>query len=125
MTKARKVLHLLREQRESAQARRIYQKYQAHTMIPKPTYTQNLELARHVRDVPGSVVECGVWKGGMIAGIAEVLGDTREYVLFDSFQGLPPANGIDGEAALAWQADKDGAKFHDNCTASAADAEAA
>lgn len=103
----------------------VYRKYADHTMIPAATYFRNLELARRIRDVEGCVVECGVWRGGMIAGIAEMLGSKREYYLFDSFEGLPPVKSIDGPALQAWQADVIGPSYHDNCKASASEAEAA
>jgi hypothetical protein len=32
----------------------------------------------------------------MITGIADLLGDGREYYLFDSFEGLPPVKAIAG-----------------------------
>lgn len=85
----------------------------------------NLAIAERVRDVPGCVVECGVWRGGMIAGLADVLGPDRTYFLFDSFEGLPPARAIDGPAALAWQANTEGPWYFDNCRAEAAVAEQA
>lgn len=94
-------------------------------MIPVATYVRNLELAQRVRRVEGCVIECGVWRGGMIAGIAEILGPERQYFLFDSFQGLPPAAEVDGPAALAWQANTTGPNYHDNCTASRQEAEQA
>ena len=95
----------------------IHAKYSAFTMIQPSDYVLNLELAEKVRTIPGAVVECGVWRGGMIAGIAEILGDSRDYILCDSFQGLPPARPIDGTAALRWQNDTNGSNYHDNCTA--------
>ncbi len=55
------------------------------------------------RHVKGCVVECGVWRGGMSAGMAEVLGPDREYFLFDRFEGLPPATGPDGVYAKTWR----------------------
>ena len=65
---------------------------------------------------PGCIVECGVWRGGMSAGMAEVLGPGRSYCLFDSFEGLPPADGDkDGELAVAWQAN--GRHNYNNCRA--------
>lgn len=103
----------------------IYRKYREHTMIVEKTYIRNLVLASQQKEVEGCIVECGVWRGGMIAGIADVLGGERDYFLFDSFQGLPPAKPIDGKAAAAWQADKESPWYHDNCTAAISTAEKA
>src|SRR5687767_9345590 len=61
----------------------------------------------------------------MSAGLAEVLGPAREYFLFDSFEGLPPAAAKDGPAAAAWQAGKDTPNYHDNCRAEQSFAEEA
>jgi O-methyltransferase len=87
-------------------------------MVSPSMYADNIDLARRVRDLPGDVVECGVWRGGMVAGIASVLsGQNRTYHLFDSFEGLPEAKDIDGKAAQAWQAAKSDAYYFDNCKA--------
>ena len=86
-------------------------------MIPKPTYVGNLELCRQFKNVKGCVVECGVWRGGMIAGIAEILDKEKTYFLFDSFEGLPDAKEVDGEAAIAWQHKKESFWYFDNCKA--------
>jgi hypothetical protein len=94
-------------------------------MIDGPTYIKNLMIAHSFRRIPGCIIECGVWRGGMIAGFADVLGPDRKYFLFDSFQGLPPAEEIDGPAALRWQAEKDDPEYHDNCKAAADDARTA
>jgi O-methyltransferase len=118
-------LQFLMKRRKQAALRQIYKKYQGHTMLSENTYVRNLKILRRVGDIPGSIVECGVWKGGMIAGMADVLGPQREYVLFDSFQGLPPAKTVDGCAALAWQANHNSPMYYNNCTASKADAEGA
>jgi len=104
---------------------RVYRKYADHTMVPEDSYVRNLALAEKVRHVEGCVVECGVWRGGMIAGIADVLGDGREYYLFDSFEGLPPAKAIDGRELQAWQAATTAPGYYNNCQASAEEAEAA
>ncbi len=95
----------------------IYWKFKSYTMVPLRTYIANLELAERFSKVKGSVVECGTWKGGMIAGIAKLLGNDRTYFLFDSFQGLPLAQEIDGAAALNWQADTEAPTYRNNCTA--------
>jgi O-methyltransferase len=96
---------------------KLRQKYRDFTMIPTRAYVSNLLVTSAYAQVPGCVVECGVWRGGMSAGMAEALGPDRRYYLFDSFEGLPEAKPIDGPAALQWQTDKNGATYHDNCRA--------
>jgi len=108
----------LRYRRERQRMYATYEKYSGFTMIPRGDYCLNLQLAETVRDVAGAVVECGVWRGGMSAGIADVLGAQRTYILCDSFQGLPDAKPIDGAAALAYQSDPTHPEYHDNCSAS-------
>jgi O-methyltransferase len=48
----------------------------------------------HRYDIPGSIVECGVWRGGSMHAVARTLdslGDhSRELYLFDTFEGMPP-----------------------------------
>ena len=95
----------------------VYRRFRRFTMIPAMTFVRNLALVEKYRTVSGSVVECGVWKGGMIAGIASILGSQREYYLFDSFAGLPEAKPIDGDKALRWQSNKSSPTYHDNCKA--------
>lgn len=87
-------------------------------MVPADIYVDNLCLTSRIMEIPGSIVECGTWRGGMIAGMADVLGADRRYLLFDSFQGLPPAREIDGAAALAWQSNKTSPIYFNNCAAS-------
>lgn len=97
--------------------KRIYQKYQNFTMVPFENFVANLELCEKFKDRKGCVVECGVWRGGMSASMTEVLGSSRTYYLFDSFEGLPDAKEIDGKAALEWQKDKNALNYFNNCTA--------
>ena len=97
--------------------RAIAAAFRPYTMVKPSRYVLNLELARRCRDLPGAVVECGTWRGGMIAGLARVLGPERAYHLYDSFEGLPPPGEADGEAAARWSRDKDGAHYYENCTA--------
>jgi O-methyltransferase len=103
---------------DTLQSWRLYRKHRRNTMTHGTTYISNLLLARSVLDVPGCVVECGVWRGGMIAGIAEVLGPDRDYFLFDSFEGLPKAQQLDGESMAAWQRNVGSTTYFDNCRAS-------
>lgn len=94
----------------------VYEKYKAFTMIPLGTYTDNLLLCDGLSAIDGCVVECGVWRGGMIAGIYDYSQIKRKCILFDSFEGLPDAKVNDGDAAKTWQIDNDG-KGLDNCKA--------
>ena len=45
-------------------------------------------------DIPGDVVECGVWRGGSMQAVARTLIEMdaagRELHLFDTFEGMPP-----------------------------------
>jgi O-methyltransferase len=95
----------------------LYRRYQGFTMIPRPAFLGNLRLVRQHTPPEGAVVECGVWRGGMSAAVAQLLGPERDYYLFDSFEGLPPAKEIDGRNALAWQNNTTAPTYHDNCRA--------
>lgn len=100
----------------------ISERYRQHTMILRGEFIENLMIAQRWAPSAGEVVECGVWRGGMIRGLADMLGPDRKYHLFDSFQGLPPAQNIDGQAAIDWQQDTASPAFYDNCTADEAHA---
>src|SRR5262245_27388935 len=94
----------------------LYEKYRELTMLPKADFVLNLELCNFFKEAEGDYAECGVWRGGMSAAVAEVLGRTRQLHLFDSFEGLPPAKEIDGVEAAAWQKESTSLNFN-NCTA--------
>ena len=105
--------------------RKIHAKYSRFTMVPRLSYVANLRLAASLKGIPGDIVECGTWRGGMIAGIADILGPERCYRLFDSYEGMPPAKEIDGKWALAWERNTSGPDYHDNCRASELEARTA
>lgn len=68
----------------------------ALTMIGSKLLDEFRELIeRAVADeIPGHIVETGVWRGGACiyaAGVLEHLGSDRLVYVCDSFQGLPPA----------------------------------
>ncbi|HKB42103.1 MAG TPA: TylF/MycF/NovP-related O-methyltransferase [Gemmataceae bacterium] len=78
------------------------------TMVPRESL---VDLAYQVqvvlaRNIPGAFVECGVWCGGASFLMADLLRQAgvrdRKVWLFDSFEGMPPPQPIDGPAALAW-----------------------
>jgi hypothetical protein len=58
--------------------------------------------------VPGALVECGVWCGGASFFMADLLRNAgvtdRKVWLFDSFEGMPQPEEIDGPAAAKWAA---------------------
>ena len=54
----------------------------------------------------------------MIAGMADLIGTSLDYYLYDSFEGLPLAKDIDGEGAIKWQNDTSSDRYFNNCTAS-------
>jgi len=49
--------------------------------------------------IPGAIVECGVWRGGMMMVVADTLlrlGDTgRDIFLYDTFEGMPDPTDAD------------------------------
>lgn len=95
----------------------LYEKYKNYTMIPKKIFLDNLSLVEKYSQPKGAIVECGVWKGGMSAALAEIVSASSKQYLFDSFEGLPKAKEIDGEKALEWQKDNFSEKYYDNCSA--------
>jgi O-methyltransferase len=78
-----------------------------NTMVG-PERIQNLSrLAQRIEDeqLPGDVVECGVYKGGTAAILARLATHSRLHRtvwLFDFFQGMPPATAADGPEAPSW-----------------------
>lgn len=107
-----------RDNKKYFQFNRVYAKYRPYTMVTRKDYIDNMALVSKYSHVKGAVIECGVWRGGVMAGMADVLDDPqRDYYLFDSFEGLPPAKEIDGPGALKWQEDKSSPHYFDNCSA--------
>jgi O-methyltransferase len=120
------VAAILERRRRRVGFRGIYRKYRAYTQIHEAAFVENLELCAKFGSTPGCVVECGVWRGGMSAGMAEVLGPDRQYFLFDSFEGMPAVReDLDGAWAAAWQRDTTSPIYRNNNTAAKEEAEAA
>jgi hypothetical protein len=67
-----------------------------HTMTTPRRIAALCDGVEHVvrADVPGAIVECGVWKGGSMMAAALTLlrleAADRDLYLFDTFQGMPP-----------------------------------
>jgi hypothetical protein len=98
----------------------ILAKVRKYTMVHQESL---VELARQVRvvlthDIPGAFVECGAWRGGCSFLMAELLRqsgkDHRRVWMFDSFEGIPAPQDIDGAAAQRWATDTNGPMYFDN-----------
>ena len=66
------------------------------------------------QNVPGALVECGVWRGGsaLIMGlVARRHNPVRPLHLFDSFEGLPEPSAGDGARADEYSGGKTGGKL--------------
>jgi O-methyltransferase len=88
----------------------LYSQVQPYTLTsPERVYA----LSRAVQyvaqqDVPGAIVECGVWKGGSMMAVALTLAamgkPDRDLYLFDTFEGMPAPTdrdvSVDGKAAM-------------------------
>jgi len=97
---------------------RLWRRNRGATLINRRRYIGNLHLVASALEDPaldgGAVVECGTWKGGMACGLLAVAPGARDFHFFDSFEGLPPAEPIDGQRALDWQADTEAPDYYDN-----------
>lgn len=66
-----------------------------YTMTSPERVFSTLEAVRYVikNDVPGSIVECGVWRGGTMMAVARILrmqnSYDRDLYLFDTYDGMP------------------------------------
>ncbi|WP_329139452.1 TylF/MycF family methyltransferase [Streptomyces sp. NBC_01476] len=91
------------------EARATIQAVRPWTMTSPERLNAFILAVRYVNKhrIPGSIVECGVWRGGSMQAAARTLlevGDTeRDLYLFDTFEGMPPPTDRDlrrdGESA--------------------------
>ena|SRR5208282_1821378 len=80
---------------------------QPYTLVGPEAIHNLYALAQRIEEeqIPGDVIECGVYRGGTAA----ILGRTathskmgRTVWLFDSFRGMPPTTDADGNEAREW-----------------------
>jgi O-methyltransferase len=69
---------------------RIMQTIQ-HTLVDRVRCFMLYQLARQVAQIPGDIAEVGVYKGGTAKLLAQTLPE-KQIHLFDTFQGMPPAD---------------------------------
>jgi hypothetical protein len=95
---------LLQDLKSHLTEQRIAWLIRRNTMVG-PALIQNLSrLAQSIEEeqIPGDVVECGVYKRGTAAILARLATHSclpRTVWLFDSFQGMPKATAADGPEA--------------------------
>lgn len=79
----------------------LFAKVRRHTMVGYTDLSLLHDLCGRLNEqnIPGSFVECGVWRGGCAAVMASQLID-RQLNLFDSFEGLPEPTEADGKTAI-------------------------
>jgi O-methyltransferase len=106
----------------------VWRRNRDATLVNRRSYIGNLHLVATTLDNPaldgGAIVECGTWKGGMACGMLAVAPGARDYHFFDSFEGLPPVEPIDGAWAQNWQQDTKSERYHDNVRADRGEFEA-
>ena len=61
----------------------VQRRYRDFSMLHPSTYVINLMLCENLAPAVGCIAECGVWRGGMSAGIADVI-PRRVHYLFDN-----------------------------------------
>lgn len=82
----------------------IIERVRPFTMTSDERISALCHAARYVvrSNIPGDMVECGVWRGGstMAAALTLIAENDRSRTLhlFDTFEGMPPPTGIDREA---------------------------
>jgi O-methyltransferase len=69
---------------------RIMQNIQ-HTLVDRVRCFMLYQFARQVAHLPGDIAEVGVYKGGTAKLLAKTLPE-KQIHLFDTFQGMPPAD---------------------------------
>jgi O-methyltransferase len=85
----------------SDEDRQIIRIVSDRTMIGEAGLVANLDAVAYVvaNEIPGAVVECGVWRGGSVMAMLlklAALGDTkRDVFLFDTFEGMTAPTAVD------------------------------
>lgn len=103
---------------------RTFEEVRPYTMCSAQNIAATIRLAIEAIEGgrKGDFAEFGTWRGG--ASFALLLAQRyafdeirRPVWMFDSFQGLPPADERDGPLALQYQRETDAPYYYDNCTA--------
>jgi len=101
----RRITNYLDRRAKRAQLLAKVKAAQAYTMCDVQAQNSLIKVAETIKakQIPGDVVECGVCNGGTAAIMGAVLTETdRKMWLYDSFQGMPATDKVDGEDAKQW-----------------------
>jgi hypothetical protein len=85
----------------SPEDRSIVERALPYTMTGIPRLAALIQSVRYCirSDIPGSFVECGVWRGGSVLAIIATLQalnrSDRDVYLFDTFMGMPEPTELD------------------------------
>ena len=72
-----------------------------YSMISTERFNNNIDSVLHIesKNIPGDIVEIGVWKGGSILSMMlaheRVPHMHRKFHLYDTFEGMTPATALD------------------------------
>ncbi|MCX4969711.1 class I SAM-dependent methyltransferase [Streptomyces sp. NBC_00654] len=83
------------------EAKDIIRAVKPYSMTSPERLNALILATRHIvrHDIPGDIVECGVWRGGSMQACAKTLlslGETeRELYLFDTYEGMTPPTAED------------------------------
>ncbi|MFJ6807729.1 TylF/MycF/NovP-related O-methyltransferase [Streptomyces anulatus] len=83
------------------EAKEIIRAVKPYSMTSPERLNAFILATRHIvrHDIPGSIVECGVWRGGSMQACARTLlaaGETeRDLYLFDTYEGMTPPTAED------------------------------
>jgi len=73
----------------------------AYTLTPKLRIHALMQAVKYVvnNNIPGTIVECGVWRGGSIMAAIKTLqslgNSDKEFYLFDTFEGMTKPTNLD------------------------------
>jgi O-methyltransferase len=101
--------------------RAILDEVRGYTLTSEERVLATMDAVEYIarNDVPGALVECGVWRGGSVLAMIRTLQrfgvDDRDVYLFDTFEGMTAPSELDvsdyHEPAIdTWRRDQDAGK---------------
>lgn len=87
---------------KDSEIKEILQAVKPYTMTSPERIVSLVDAVQHVirHDIPGDIVECGVWKGGSMMAVAKTLqhfGAQRNLHLYDTFDGMTEPEAVDAD----------------------------